>query len=316
MAWLRLIRWKNLLIVFFTQLLAWACVLLPMKQYTDTPLLLTPFNLLCLALSTVLIAAAGYIINDYFDIKIDIINRPEKMILEKSIPRKWGIILHTLLNLIGLALAAYVARQAGHYEWLALQLCCTILLWFYSASFKRQFITGNVVVALLTALTILTLMVYEPAMHPYITQNYFLQTPQKWIINPVWVLGVYTYFAFMLTWMREIVKDMEDFKGDAEEGCVTMPIKIGLLKSARFAQLLGILAITPLIIGSIKLCNKEWWTLGIYMIVAVLVPLALWIITVNNKATKDHYAKASRNLKFIMLTGIGSLLIYYFQTNG
>lgn len=316
MAWLRLIRWKNLLIVFFTQLLAWACVLLPMKQYTSTPLLLTPVNLLCLALSTVLIAAAGYIINDYFDIKIDIINRPEKMVLEKRIPRKWGIILHTLLNIIGLLLAAYVARQAGHYEWLALQLCCTFLLWFYSARFKRQYIIGNVVVALLTALTILTLMIYEPAMRPYINQNYFLQTPEKWIINPVWVLGVYTYFAFMLTWMREIVKDMEDFKGDAEEGCVTMPIKIGLLKSARSSQLLGILAITPLIIGSIKLCNKEWWALGIYMIVAVVLPLALWIITVNNKATTYHYAKASRNLKLIMLTGIGSLLIYYFQTNG
>ena len=265
MAWLRLIRWKNLLIVLFTQLLVWACVLLPMKQYAATPLLLTPLNLLCIALSTVLIAAAGYIINDYFDIKIDIINRPEKMVLEKRIPRKWGIILHTALNLIGLALAAYVARQAGHYEWLALQLSCTILLWFYSASFKRQFVTGNVVVALLTALTILTLMIYEPATHPYITQHYFLQIADKKIINPVWVLGVYTYFAFMLTWMREIVKDMEDFKGDAEEGCVTMPIKIGLLKSARFSQLLGILAITPLIIGSIKLCNKEWWALGIYI---------------------------------------------------
>jgi 4-hydroxybenzoate polyprenyltransferase len=315
MAWLRLIRWKNLLIVFFTQLLVWACVLLPVRQYINTSLLLNPLNFFCLALSTVLIAAAGYIINDYFDIKIDIINRPEKVVLEKRIPRKWGIVLHTIFNLAALVLAAFVARQAGHYEWLLLQAACTILLWFYSAAFKRQFITGNVVVAILTAFTILTIMIYEPALHPYIVRHYFLRTPGKWIINPVWVLGVYTYFAFMLTWMREVVKDMEDYKGDAEEGCVTMPIKIGLLKSARFTQLLGVLAIIPLIIGSIKLCSKEWRALGIYLVLAVVVPLAWWILTVNNKATTEHYARASRNLKLIMLTGIGSLIIYYIQTN-
>ena len=314
MAWLRLIRWKNLLIVFFTQFLIWYCVPKPLKP--TIPTLFWFGDFLCISLSTLLIAAAGYIINDYFDIKIDIINRPEKMVLEKSIPRKWGIILHILFNALGLVLAAIIARKAGHYEWLWLQVFCIILLWFYSSSFKRQFMTGNIVVALLTAFTIVVLIVYERALHPYITRSYFLNDQFGFRLNPVWVLGVYTYFAFMLTWMREIVKDMEDFKGDAEEGCVTMPIKIGLLKSARFAQLLGILAITPLIVGSIKLCNKEWWTLGIYMIVAVVLPLALWILTVNNKATKDHYAKASRHLKFIMLTGIGSLLIYYFQTNG
>ena len=120
----------------------------------------------------------------------------------------------------------------------------------------------------------------------------------------------------MLTWMREIVKDMEDYKGDAEEGCITMPIKWGLLRSARFTQVLGLLAITPLIVGSIRLLDAGWMPLGIYMIAAVVLPLAWWIITVNNKATTEHYAKASRNLKFIMITGVGSLIIYYIQTNG
>ena len=316
MAWLKLIRWKNLLIVFCTQLLAWFCVLLPMKQYAQEPLLLGFSNFLCLSLSTVLIAAAGYIINDYFDVKIDIINRPEKMVLEKRIPRRYGIIAHTVLNIVGLGLAAYVARQAGHYEWLILQVFCTVLLWFYSASFKRQFIIGNVVVALLTALTMFTLILYEPAMHRYLLEKYFLVISKGWELNPVWVLGVYTFFAFMLTWMREIVKDMEDYKGDAEEGCITMPIKWGLLRSARFTQVLGLLAITPLIVGSIRLLDAGWMPLGIYMIAAVVLPLAWWIITVNNKATTEHYAKASRNLKFIMITGVGSLIIYYIQTKG
>ena len=98
MYWLQLIRWKNLVIVFLTQLLAWACVILPIKGYSNIPLLLSSEYFLLLSLSTVLIAAAGYIINDYFDIKIDIINRPEKLVLEKRIPLKFAIVMHSVLN--------------------------------------------------------------------------------------------------------------------------------------------------------------------------------------------------------------------------
>src|ERR1017187_3266318 len=97
MPWLRLIRWKNLLIIFLTQFLAWWCVVLP-----ATPRVLNLVNFFCLSLSTMLIAAAGYIINDYFDVKIDSINKPAKMVLETAIPRKQAIISHTALNIIAL----------------------------------------------------------------------------------------------------------------------------------------------------------------------------------------------------------------------
>src|ERR1035437_8023658 len=109
MPWLRLIRWKNLLIIFLAQLLAWWCVILP-----ESPKILNPINFLCLSLSTILIAAAGHIINDYFDIKIDSINKPDKVVLETVIPRKQAIISHTALNIIALILAGYVAAQAHH----------------------------------------------------------------------------------------------------------------------------------------------------------------------------------------------------------
>ncbi len=243
MAWLKLIRWSNLLIVFLTQLLVWACVILPMRQFEAVPFLLGFKNFIFLSLSTVFIAGAGYIINDYFDIKIDNINRPEKMVLEKTIPRRSAIIFHTALNVIALFFAAIVARQGGHYSWLLLQLVCTLLLWFYSTHFKRQFMVGNVIVALLTSLTILTLILYEPAMHHYLTQPAFLRLDADTVLaNPVWVLLVYTYFAFVLTWMREIVKDMEDFKGDAEQGYHQSLIDI------QPQQVLD--ALTPLLVAS------------------------------------------------------------------
>jgi len=315
MAWLQLIRWRNLIIIFLTQLLAWACVIIPSRHFEDVPYVLGPVYFLLLALSTVLIAAAGYIINDYFDIKIDAINRPGKVVLEKQIPRRKAIIAHTLINIVALVLAGIVARRAGHYEWLALQLSCTLLLWFYSTDFKRQFMSGNVIVAILTALTIITLILYEPAMHHYMGRFYFLFVNGKKFVNPVWVLGVYAYFAFTLTWMREIVKDMEDYKGDAEQGCVTMPIKWGLKRSAQLAQLLGFAAVVPLLIASYKLCAARWWFMGLYTLLALALPVIAWIFFLQTRVTTEHYHKASRYLKVIMVLGIGSLIIYYFQSH-
>lgn len=316
MVWLRLIRWQNLIIIFLTQLFAWGCVIMPMQQYSPVPLMLSWSNFLLLSLSTVLIAAAGYIINDYFDVKIDIINRPEKLILEKRIPMKLAIVVHTIFNSIAIFMAAILAHRAGHISFIAMQLCCTLLLWLYSTSFKRQFISGNVVVSLLTAFTIAVLMLYEPAIHYYLGQEFFIQTGQALIPNPVWVLGTYGYFAFMLTWMREIVKDMEDFKGDAEQGCVTMPIKWGLLRSCRFIQALGVLTVLPLIIGAIKLLKEQWYVLGIYKLAGLALPIILWLLYLPRHATTKHYGTESRYIKIIMVLGVVSLMIYYFQTNG
>lgn len=330
MNWLRLIRYKNLLIVLLTQLLVWYCLIYGSKDiihivdHQNTWNLQTSTNytghlgaflyFLLLSGSTIFIAAAGYIINDYFDLKIDLINRPEKMILEKRIPLRTAIIAHSVLNIAGFLMAAVLARSAGHYEWLGLQLLCTVLLWFYSTHFKKQFITGNVVVALLTALTIVVLVVYAPGIQlnfhlsPAIVSGYGDTT----YINPLWMCMGFCVFAFMLTWMREIVKDMEDYKGDAEEGCMTMPIKMGLQFSARFAQVLG--AITVAILGVIAwyFITDKYLLLGIYTIAFIIVPLIWWCIYLSKENTIQHYHSASKWLKIIMLAGIASLIVYHF----
>ncbi len=302
MAWFRLIRFKNLLIVFLTQLLVWYCLIYD-NNFSNTAGQISKF--LLLSFSTVLIAAAGYIINDYFDIKIDIINRPGKVVLERTIPLKAAIIAHVILNGIGLALAGIVAYSAHHLEWVSLQVACIVLLWFYSTDFKRQFVTGNVVIALLTALTIITFVVYRPA---------FSYSSVNDGMAPISVMYIYALFAFALTWIREIVKDMEDFKGDAEGGCVTMPIKMGLKFSTVFTQILGGITLTGLIGISCYLLLAPYSLLGIYAIAFTCVPLALWCIFINKAHTSEHYHKASRWLKIIMLTGLGSLIPYHFTS--
>lgn len=311
-AFFQLIRWRNLLIVFLTQWFIWQCVIHPMAGWSVVPVFLDAVHFLMLSLSTVCIAAAGYIINDYFDVKIDVINRPQKVIIDKVISRRAAILWHSLFNVIGFLLAFYLAWRLGNYKVVIIQLVCTVLLWFYSTTFKRQFVTGNVVVALLTGLTVMILAVFEPALYPHINFRYFLTEQGRLLVNPFGVIAVYTYFAFMLTWMREVVKDMEDFKGDAEEGCVTMPIKIGLQQSSRFVIFFCVLAIIPLIMAAAKLFSGSWSILGGYIFAVLIVPLAAWMWYLPRKATAVHYGKASRWLKFIMLGGILSLLIYFW----
>ena len=271
-----------------------------------------PFMLI--SLSTLLIAAAGYIINDYFDLKIDLINRPTKMVLEQKIPMRTAIIAHTVLNIAGLALAFIVARGMHHYELLAIQVICSILLWFYSTHFKKQFITGNVVVAFLTALTIIMLAAYSPITYLFLTLPSTVNNSLGYTyINPLLMCLGYAVFAFMLTWMREIVKDMEDYKGDAAEGCMTMPIKKGLQFSARFAQLLGAITIIALAIISYFFFTDSYLILGIYTIALIVAPLIWWCVYIAKKNTIEHYASASKWLKIIMLSGIASLIVYHFS---
>jgi len=308
----QLIRWRNLIIVFLTQWFIWQCVIHPMESWAQVPVFLSVKNFLLLSLSTLLIAAAGYIINDYFDVKIDVINRPQKVIVDKIISRRAAILWHSFFNIAGFLLALFLARKMGNYYVVIIQLVCTLLLWFYSTHFKRRFVIGNVVVALLTALTVLILAVYEPALYSFMNFDLFLKIGSRLLVNPFGVIAVYTYFAFMLTWMREIVKDMEDFKGDAEDGCVTMPIKIGLLQSSRIVIFFGVITIFPLLVAAIKLCSGSWSILGIYIIVMLIVPLTVWLWFLPRRSTVQHYGKASKYLKFIMLSGIASLLLYYW----
>lgn len=305
MPWLQLIRWKNLLIILITQLLVWVCVVLPLG-----PEVLNIINFCCLALSTLFIAAAGYIINDYFDNKIDAINKPEKVVLGKTIPRKQAILSHSVLNVIALILAATVAVQAHHFEWLLVQVLCTILLWYYSTKFKRQLITGNIVVALLTSLTVLTLIIYEPKLHYFLKGRIFEETEDGvYLLNPAWLLVFYALFAFLLTWMREIVKDMEDIKGDADQGCVTLPVKYGLSAAARFTRILGVVTVVFLLVCGTRLLNSNSRSMGGYLLIVVMPALIVWLINLNKKYTTQHYHSASQRLKIIMVLGISSLII-------
>lgn len=296
--WLRLVRWKNLLIVAGTQALAWACVIWPLRG--QRALVLLPGTFACLMLSTVCIAAAGYLINDYFDIKIDAINRPQKSILENPVHRRRAIIAHGVLSGVGLILAAIVAFRAGRPLGVLWQAGTVVLLWFYSTHFKRMFLVGNVVVAFLTGLTVALLPLFEPAVQADTGSG-----PD----SPFAILAGFAAFAFLLTWMREIVKDAEDLKGDAAEGCDTMPIRWGLLQAMRFTQGIGGVALAALSLAATVLLRTGLWLAGTWLVIALAVPLLVWLLQLPRLATTPHYARASRRLKLLMLAGLFTLVL-------
>lgn len=308
----RILRISNLLIIIATQLLCWFFLIRPLSHFTATPLFLDFKHALLLSVATALIAGAGYIINDYFDVKIDAINRPQKSLIGKDINPRTAILFHTFCNVIGLAICAYLAYRLQIKLVLLLPVSCTILLWFYSTHFKRQFIIGNVVVSLLTALSILILLSYEPAAWPLIKSPFLENTAGQIKLNPIWILMTYSGFAFLLNWVREVIKDLEDFKGDAEDGCITMPIKIGIQKTVWFVQGLLVLAILALSFGVYTLFSKGWIFPGIYMLAALILPLIYTLFQINKSIRQEHFAKYSKMLKFIMIFGILTLVIFYF----
>lgn len=246
---LRLVRWSNLL---FLAALIWL-----MEKWVAVPILnkaafgeqMPWYILLLLILATVLIAAGGYVINDYFDVKIDRINRPDELIVTRSIPKPTAMKLSIVLSSTGIACGIVVAILLRSLTLGMLFIIVPGLLWFYSSSYKRLFMVGNLTIALLAALTpmlvalanVAILQLRYETILPYITLPHDLYA---------W-LGGFALFAFLLTWIREIIKDMQDQNGDRELECHSMPVVWGEKWTKIF--------VTVLIVLTVTIISYFWW---------------------------------------------------------
>ena len=256
-------------------------------------------DFILLVLATVMITAGGYVINDYFDIKTDLINRG-KVLVGTSIPRRQAMMWHNILNIAGVATGFYVSWKTGFFWMGILFLLVSGLLYFYSASYKRQFLIGNIIVAFLTAMVPMLVVIYEaPALYRYYSLNAF-QPPDLSIIF-YWV-GGFAIFAFLTTLTREIIKDIEDFEGDVAYGRNTIPVVIGILTAKIVSICLIIITLTLLaIIWFLYIHNTI--TL-IYISLAVAAPLVFVIFQIIISKSRRQLHSASRMMKIIMLAGI------------
>jgi 4-hydroxybenzoate polyprenyltransferase len=302
-AFFKLIRYPNLLYIILTQYLVQYSVIKPMFEEAGLTSSLSNKYFSLLVLSTVLIAAAGYIINDYFDINIDQINKPDKIIIDKIISRRWAMAWHTAMNIIAVLIAFWLSWKLGVIYLGLIQLFCTLLLWFYSTSLKRQLLIGNVVIALLTALTVLVVGSYEPKL--YLNADHgFLR------FRIIEVIIMFALFAFVISVIREIVKDLEDMRGDTKEGCRTAPIIWGIRASKNICYSLITLLLVILCFVQFKIFFWHWYLVIIYLLLAVQLPLILVIPRLANAFTPHGYHKVSNLIKIIMLSGILSMLFF------
>jgi len=310
-AFLKLIRWQNLLMVILTMVLMRYAVLEPLisrmmivllqgnGQEIPMSLQFPWYDFIILVAATVFITAGGYVINDYFDIKTDLINKG-KVIVGTKIQRREAMMWHNIFNIAGVASGFYISYRAG-YIWLGtLFLIVSGLLYFYSASYKRQFLIGNIIVALLTAMVPMLVVFYEwPALYKFYKLD-AVSFPQINIIL-YWV-GGFALFAFLTNLTREIIKDVEDFEGDVAYGRNTVPVVIGILSAKIVSSCLIVITIILLYLVWHFFIN-DTVTL-IYITVAIVIPLLLVIYKIIKSSERAQLHRASSLMKVVMITGV------------
>jgi 4-hydroxybenzoate polyprenyltransferase len=259
------------------------------------------FVLICV--SSVLIAAAGYIINDYFDLNIDQVNKPDKLIVDKVIKRRWTIFWHIVFSLTGVALGFYVDYTTRIWLLGFSNAVCVFLLFIYSTSLKRRFLIGNILISLLTSWVILVVAWCE--YNHLIKINSSL--PADKILRDTFL---YAGFAFVISLVREVVKDMEDVEGDRKYGCKTMPILWGMNATKVFVAVWLMVLTGVLIIIQVYALRLGWDLSVLYSLLLIIAPL-IWIFKklYSAKTAKDFHNLSSL-IKFVMLTGILSMIFF------
>jgi 4-hydroxybenzoate polyprenyltransferase len=275
-ALLKLVRWPNLLMVLATQYIVYAFVIQAGESWAVSWCPVWTFFVITMA--TMLVAAAGYIINDYYDIKIDLVNKPGRIVIGRIVSRRQAILLHTVLNGLAIGMGLLLSWRV------ALFLAgCAFLLWLYSNYLKRTAFWGNVTVSALTAATVWIVALY------YKTNDHLVY--------------VYSAFAFMMSLIREIIKDMEDVKGDAVYGCRTLPIVWGFRKTkVVLGLLLLVFSVLLLWQSSYAQSMVQAW---VYHLLLLPVFYLGYKIAMADK--QKDYAHLSTFCKWLMVVGACSL---------
>lgn len=310
-----LIRFPNLLIIAFTQYAMRYLIMKPLLPSDSFGLQFGGLQFAFLVFSTMMIAAAGYIINDYFDTRADLINKPKRVVVGVSISRKEAMIMHMILNIIGVGIGIYLAFYIGLPSLSLVFLISTGLLWFYSTNYKKQFLVGNLIVAFLTALVPLMVVLFEI---PLLNREYgevMIRHDSNFTYLFAWV-SAFSFFAFMTTLIREIVKDAEDLEGDNAYGMKTVPIVLGTFWTRALIVLLILLTLAALMFLLFKhifysVDPPDYLSL-VYFSLLLLLPMILLAIQVMIARDKRSFHRASILIKLIMLTGIlYSALVFY-----
>lgn len=269
-------RIPNLIIIGATQYLT---AVFLVSSYPSKPNQILGPGFLLMTLSTVMIAAGGYIINDYYDQKIDMINRPEKVVVGTMFRRRFAILAHAILTISAIGIGFYLNIKIG-----VVHIFSSFFLWYYSNALRRITLLGNLVISFLTGLTLLMVCIY-------------LQR------NEVLVY-VYALFAMSITLIREVLKDIEDVKGDSAFGCQSIPVIFGIRGAKLFIYLVA--AVSSGFLLSFLITVDNW--LVRYYFLALLPVLCWFIFKVINADRQKEYQRLISFTNLIILSGLISMI--------
>ena len=299
MNFLKLVRYQNLLLLAFMQLIFRYGFL----KLQSIPLALNHFQYGLLVLSTVLIAAAGYIINDILDQETDYDNRPENTIVGRLVSEKTAYNMYFVLNILGVGIGYYLANVIQRPSFAGLFIIISATLYMYATNLKQMLLIGNIIVALLLSLSVLIIGLFDllPA-----TGGDNIK-----VMGDVFTILIhYAIFTFIINLIREIVKDMEDVEGDYNQGMSTLPIAIGIHKTSKIVFSLGIIATLLLLLYiNVNLMESKLYYAVVYALLLIVAPMIFFIVKIWTAKTKQEFHLLSTVLKWIIFFGILSVLI-------
>lgn len=315
-AYIKAVRIQNLAIIALMMFSLKWLILKPLLAIHEVQSQISDLDFTLLTLSVMLIAGAGNIINDYFDIKIDRINKPDKIIVGRYIKRRVAMVAHMVMNGVAILLAGYVAYKAGVIELALIQVIWIASLWFYSTDLKRRFVWGNVIIAFCIGLVPLSVAFYEIPPLVASKQEFLEKYPQAYpyfrqLIYSIlyWCLG-YAVFAFLLTFSREITKDIIDQKGDLAYRCKTIPITLGTKKSKWIINL-TYAAVIVLLFGIQHYFLNDKITLLFFILLITPTLLFTMYLTRSAQEIKDYYLPSLLNKITSVLGILYGIVVYY-----
>lgn len=299
MNFLRLIRYQNLLMLAFMQLI-FRYGFLKLQGIT---LALTDWQYALLVVATVCIAAGGYLINNIYDQETDNENKPGKVIVGKAISETKAYNYYIALNVIGVALGFYLSNLIGKPGFSALFVIIAATLYLYATSLKQSLLIGNVIVALLLSVSVVIIGIFD--LYP------MLNMENRSSLGVVFkVLIDYAVFAFIINFIREVVKDLEDVDGDYNQGMNTLPIALGVGRTSKIIFWVSVVPIAVLVfyINTYFIAN-DLLVSTVYALLFVVGPLIYFTIKMWTAHTQKEFRHLAGVLKLVLFFGILSILI-------
>ncbi len=310
----RMLRWKNLLITALTMVLLRYTVISPVLNISGIGLQTGLFTFLKIISATLFIMAAGYVLNDIHDISIDAINHPDSMVVGSKISVPSAMTIYYIINVCGILLGLWAAIDTGYYKLSLIFIVAAAMLWYYATSYKRKFLSGNLSIAFLTSLVIITVWLFE---YYHLLHNPVIYGQAIKIIPMFTSLCLgFALFAFIITLLREILKDVEDMQGDEAEGCKSIPIKWGIVFTKKLVMVLVIVTMILLGFAQYYLYKRSVSEAAMYYFVVQFM-LYYLIQQVEKSENQEDYKFSTNLAKFIMLAGIlGMEAIHLSYTGG